>query len=127
MSEPKWIPGPYVVDNDYRAGMSYNRHIVLDRDPNMRLCFMAHDGEVGDVAFKATAQLFAAAPDLYAACVAARQQIAFDLEGAAGAAMTLSEPGYGPVARSLDQRREIAEGVLQTIDAALAAALGDAS
>lgn len=67
MAEPKFIAAPWAVDPDYRPGMAYNRHIVLDRDTDMRICFMAHDGEAGDAAFKATAHLIAAAPDLYAA------------------------------------------------------------
>lgn len=67
MAEPMFIAGPWRVDDDSRPGMAYNRHVVLDRDPDMRICFMAHDGEAGDAQFKATASLIAAAPDLYEA------------------------------------------------------------
>lgn len=70
MSERSWIPGPWAVDPDDRPGMAYNRHIVLANDPNQRICFMAHDGLEGDHAFKATAYLIAAAPELYDAIVA---------------------------------------------------------
>lgn len=44
MAEAKFIAGPWRVDDDDRPGMAYNRHIVLDRDPDMRVCFMAHGG-----------------------------------------------------------------------------------
>ena len=67
MSKPRWIAGPYRVDPDHRPGMAYNRHIVLDRDHDQRIAFMAHDGDKHDEAFKATASLLAAAPDIYEA------------------------------------------------------------
>ena len=50
--------------------MAYNRHIVLDRDPDQRIAFMAHNGEKNDEEFKATATLIAAAPELFTALAA---------------------------------------------------------
>ena len=84
MTEPKWIPGPYAVDPDYRPGMAYNRHIVLDRDHNLRIAFMAHDGEARDAEFKATAQLLATSPKLYAALDRASRALAVAVRAAGG-------------------------------------------
>ena len=67
MSEPKWIGERWVVDEDHRPGMAYNRHIVRETIPNERICFMAHDGPEHDHEFEQYARLIAAAPDLYAA------------------------------------------------------------
>ena len=57
----------WVVDEDHRPGMAYNRHIVRETIPNERICFMAHDGPEHDHEFEQYARLIAAAPDLYAA------------------------------------------------------------
>lgn len=54
-------PGPWMIDRDYRAGMSWNTHIVLERNPDHRICFMTSDGKKDD------AWLIAAAPDMLAA------------------------------------------------------------
>lgn len=114
MAEPTWTKGPYRFDPEH------GRVYAGDGGPGNRVivAFVA----AGNSRREANGQLLAAAPVLYEALAAARKQVAFDLEGAAGAAATLSVPGYEDVARSLDQRREEAEGVLAEIDAALAGA-----
>lgn len=51
---------------------------------------------------------------------AARKQIAYDLEGASGAAEIYGgDPAYAEPARLLDANREASEGVLMLIDDAL--------
>jgi len=67
MSETKFIPGPWAVDPDDRPGMEHNNFVVLADAPHMRICFMAHNGPKHQDVFDATAQLIAAAPDLYEA------------------------------------------------------------
>jgi hypothetical protein len=67
MGEPKFLPGPWRVDNDHRSGMAWNRHIVLDAEPDLRICFMAHSDGKAPKADKANAYLIAASPDLYEA------------------------------------------------------------
>jgi hypothetical protein len=55
----------WTVDNDDRPDMSWNRHIVIDGRPHLRVAFMARDkNEEMNVA---RAYLAAAAPDLLAA------------------------------------------------------------
>lgn len=57
----KHTQGPWIVDEDFRAGMSWNRHIVQEANPDMRICFMTSDGKKEDAA------LIASAPDLLVA------------------------------------------------------------
>jgi len=66
MSEVKWTPEPLDVDEDYRPGMAWNRHLVLARDHNMRIAFMANFTPHHDAAER-WANLLAAAPELYEA------------------------------------------------------------
>lgn len=35
---------PWAVDPDNRDGMEWNNHIVSEKNPHLRICFMAHDG-----------------------------------------------------------------------------------
>lgn len=66
-------PGPWLVDDDPRPGMQWNRHILSsDRSA---ICFMAHGRSAASDA--ANARLVAAAPDLLdvvQALVLAQQQ-----------------------------------------------------
>lgn len=34
--------GRLAIDHDYRPGMSWNDHLVLEHDPNMRVAFMSN-------------------------------------------------------------------------------------
>jgi len=66
-------PGPWLVDEDQRPGMQWNRHI-LSAD-SAAICFMAHGRSAA--ADAANARLIAAAPDLFdvvQALVLAQQQ-----------------------------------------------------
>ena len=44
MSENKHTPGPWSIDPDDRPNMHWNNHIVSEANPNIAICFMAHDG-----------------------------------------------------------------------------------
>lgn len=44
MSENKHTPEPWSIDPDDRPNMHWNNHIVSDENPNIAICFMAHDG-----------------------------------------------------------------------------------
>ena len=57
-------PGPWAVDRDPRPRMSWNNHIVSEKDPDQRICFMTHDGTKENERGQANASLVAAAPDL---------------------------------------------------------------
>ena len=65
----KHTPGPWIVEPDSRPRMSWNNHIVVETNPERRICFMAHggDNEKVQVELDADARLIAAAPALYAA------------------------------------------------------------
>lgn len=39
----KAAPGPWIADPDDRPGMHYNYHILQGGNPNLAVCFMAHD------------------------------------------------------------------------------------
>jgi hypothetical protein len=55
----KHTPAPWTISEDYRAGMSWNRHIVQESNPDIKICFMTSDGNS-----KANAALIAAAPTM---------------------------------------------------------------
>ena len=77
MSEVKWAPEPLDVDEDYRPGMAWNRHLVLARNRDMRIAFMANFTPRHDAAER-WANLLAAAPELYEAlvdCAAALERV----------------------------------------------------
>ncbi len=64
--------GPWVVDNDDRPGMSWNRNIVRADDPNIAICFMTHSNGKSPSRDKATADLIAAcSPGVVLALIAA--------------------------------------------------------
>lgn len=44
MSENKHTPEPWAIDPDDRPNMHWNNHIVSEANPNIAICFMAHDG-----------------------------------------------------------------------------------
>jgi hypothetical protein len=56
--------GPWEIDNDYRPGMSWNRHIVSAENPDVRICFLTHSNGKNPDQDAANARLIAAAPEL---------------------------------------------------------------
>lgn len=66
MSDVKWTPGPWWVNEDSRPGMAWNREIVHG-DGSNRICFMAHSDGRTPKCDRANALLIAAGPQLYAA------------------------------------------------------------
>ena len=44
MSENNHTPEPWAIDPDDRPNMHWNNHIVSEANPNIAICFMAHDG-----------------------------------------------------------------------------------
>lgn len=78
MTEPKWAPGPWEVDEDYRPGMSWNRHIVYGSDRENRVCFMSHSDGRAPERDRANAHLIAAAPELYEALLHIADEIETD-------------------------------------------------
>ena len=69
MTERNHTPGPWMIDEDVRPGMSWNRHIVWNEEDSKRsltVCFMAHSKSSGRD--EANARLVSSAPDLLAAC-----------------------------------------------------------
>jgi len=63
-NKPAHTPGPWIVDQDYRPGMSWNRHIATEAEPFFTICFMCHSNGVDEACDEANANLVAAAPDL---------------------------------------------------------------
>lgn len=57
-------PGPWIVDEDDRPGMAWNRHVVSAADPNIAICFMAHSDGRDPARDASNARLVAAAPAL---------------------------------------------------------------
>ncbi|RZN19501.1 hypothetical protein [Bradyrhizobium sp. Leo121] len=39
--KPESSPGPWALEPDHRPGMEWNIHIVLEENPDMRVCFMS--------------------------------------------------------------------------------------
>ncbi len=64
MSTP-YTPGPWIVDEDMRQNMEWNRHIY--GSDGMCVCFMSHSDGKNPSRDAANANLIAAAPDLLAA------------------------------------------------------------
>jgi hypothetical protein len=64
----EFLPGPWRIDRDSRPGMRWNNHVVQEANPNMTVCFMAHDGTRENDRGEANARLVAAAPGLLDAC-----------------------------------------------------------
>lgn len=57
-------PGTWVVDDDERRGMEWNRHVVEAENPDNRICFMAHSGGRDPEADEDKAFLIAEAPSM---------------------------------------------------------------
>lgn len=47
---------PWAVDPDERPGMAWNNHIISADNPNMTICFMAHDNTADNIAGEANAR-----------------------------------------------------------------------
>lgn len=60
----KHTPGPWAIDPDDRPGMTWNNHIVVADNPDLRICFMANSGKPDNSECEANARLIAAAPTL---------------------------------------------------------------
>lgn len=56
--------GPWAISRDDREGMEWNLHIVSAPDPNLTICFMAHDGDGKNEHGEANAHLIALAPKM---------------------------------------------------------------
>ena len=57
-----YTPGPWMVDEDIRPGMSWNRHIYGAN--GLAVCFLAHSNDKAPERDASNANLIAAAPDL---------------------------------------------------------------
>lgn len=81
MTETKHTPGPWTVEE---YGDDETPTLVIHKDSESRVCFMATPGSHGDLAMiEADAHLIAAAPDMLAALKAASGYLlnaAIDLE-----------------------------------------------
>lgn len=82
MTDPKWTPGKWWINEDDRPGMSWNREIVYGDGEN-RICFLAHSDGATREHDEANAHLIAAAPELYAGLVEALDFVEGMLVGAA--------------------------------------------
>lgn len=74
-TENRFMPGPWAISRDNREGMDWNNHIVSAADPNLTVCFMAHDGDGINARGEANARLIAAAPTMLAALKAAQKDL----------------------------------------------------
>lgn len=72
MSESKYMPGPWTIEE---YGDDETPALVIHKDTENRICFMATPGSHGDPAkIEADARLIAAAPDLLEALRELREQ-----------------------------------------------------
>jgi hypothetical protein len=77
----KFTPGPWFVSRDDRDGYEWNNHIASVATPHIEICAMFHTNrEDGNATGEANAQLVAAAPHLFKACMAAKDFLIHDLE-----------------------------------------------
>jgi hypothetical protein len=60
----KGVSERWIVQEDHREGMEWNRHIVLANNPDLRICFMSHGSKGGPDRDLLRAHLIAAAPEL---------------------------------------------------------------
>ena len=68
MSENKHTPEPWAIDPDDRPNMHWNNHIVSEANPNIAICFMAHDGTEQNERGEANARRIVACINACAGC-----------------------------------------------------------
>lgn len=78
MSENKHTPEPWAIDPDDRPNMHWNNHIVSEANPNIAICFMAHDGTEQNERGEANARRIVACVN---ACAGISQQYLEELNG----------------------------------------------
>lgn len=106
-------PGPWTIDRDYRAGMSWNTHIVLERNPDHRICFMTSNGKEAD------ARLIAAAPDMLAAIqdyLTAFDTMAMGLEVEAVRMATIRASMRAAIAKATEPPKRKSKSLLERVE-----------